>query len=65
MSTDVKKQAPEYSEQQENEFLTREIVGLKITDARYCEEHGYMLEFDDRIRLVFQAQTTWIKRKVT
>ena len=53
----------EYTERQENDFLRREIVGLTVTDAQYCDTHGFMFEFDHRFRLMFRAEAQWAKRK--
>ena len=51
---------------EEEQEAMRQIVGLTVTAADFCAEHGWMLEFDDRIRLQIDrtGEDAWFRRKV-
>jgi hypothetical protein len=51
---------------EEEQSAMQQIIGLTVTAADFCAEHGWMLEFDDRIRLQIDrsGEDAWYRRKV-
>lgn len=43
----------------------KNLVGKTVTYAHYCDEHGWVFEFDDSLRVYFGPEgAEWYKRLV-
>ena len=65
MEKEPTEETEEFTPEQETKFMQENIVGLEVTHAHFCHEHGLCIEFGDIWRLEEHGgRQYWFNRKV-